>query len=153
MTQKNLTAKLYVSPSTGEPCDSAQYIAELVCQRKAVKDGNNLAYKFWNKAQKNDYRQQVVAARRLISEYGDKAVLAYLNKNPHIYSLGRYGPLKFVKEGVYAEKIKLDALETQIIETVEYQEPVITAPQKQFKKGGSLLSKIRKADGKEKGSE
>jgi hypothetical protein len=147
MTQKNLTAKLYVSPSTGEACDAAQYIAELVCQRKAVKDGNNLAYKFWNKTQKNDYQAQIVAARRLINEFGDKAVLAYLNNNPRIYSLGRYTPLAFVKDGIRAEKIKLDAAEPQIIEVVEYQEPVTIAPKKQFNKGGSLLSKIRKADG------
>lgn len=134
-------------------CDSAQYIAELICQRKAVKDGNNLAYKFWNKAQKDDYKAQVVAARRLIAEFGDKAVFNYLNGwGKNVYSLGRYTPLKFVKDGVRTEKNKLDAKKTEIIDVVEYKEPVITAPLKQHVKGGSLLSKIRKADGKEKNS-
>lgn len=145
MVQKKLTEKLYVSPSTGEPCDSAQYIAELMCSRKAVRDGNNLAYKFWNKTQKDSYKGQIVSARKLINKFGDKAILAWLNKSPNVYSIGHFSPLKFVVEGVSREKDRLDLEESRII-IEEVKEPVNLNTPKQFQKSGSLLSKIKKAE-------
>jgi hypothetical protein len=127
-------------------CDSAQYIAEIMCRRRAIKDGNNLAFKFWNKTQKTAYQAQIVAARKLIKEFGEKAVLSYLNKNERIYSLGHYTPLGFVKEGISIEKQRLDLSKPDISETIEVREPINLTPQKQFTSGGSLLSRIKKAD-------
>lgn len=145
MTQNSETVKSFISPSTGEPCDSAQYIAELMCQRKAERNGNSLAYKFWNKTQKDDYKGQIVSARKLVKKFGEKPILAYLRGyGKNVYSLGHFAPLKFVVEGIAFEKSKID---NQIpSEELEVKEPVnITVP-KQYSSGGGLLSKIKKAE-------
>lgn len=130
MVQKKPTEKFYVSPSTGQPCSAAQYIAEIVCVRKAEKEDNNLGYKFWNKAQKDQYKSQITVASKLIRLYGEKAVLSYLNNNKNIYSLGYFNPFPFVKEGVAKEKNRLDSIpevtESGIIPT----EIVVTAPKR-----------------------
>ena len=101
MDQEKKLEKVFKSPSTGVMCNAAQYAAELMCLRKAEKDNKgNLAFKFWNKSQKKSYQAQIVAAHRLIEEFGDKVLIAFINseKGKKIYSLGFYHPLDFVKK-------------------------------------------------------
>jgi hypothetical protein len=101
MTQEKKLDKVFKSPSTGTMCDAAQYIAEIMCLRKAEKENKgSLAYKFWNKSQKKAYQAQIVAAKRLITSFGVDVVIAFINseKGKKIYSLGFYNPLPFVKE-------------------------------------------------------
>ena len=104
MTQEKKLEKVFKSPSTGVMCDAAQYIAELMCLRKAEKDNKgNLSFKFWNKSQKKSYQAQIVATHRLIDEFGEKVLLAFINseKGKKIYSLGFYHPLDFVKKMIH----------------------------------------------------
>ena len=56
MTQKKDNTKKLKSISTGNLCSAAQYVAEMVCLRKAEKDNKgSLEYKFWNKSKDKEY--------------------------------------------------------------------------------------------------
>lgn len=140
MTQKTKNEKVYRSPSTGIECDSAQYIAEVMCQRKAIKDKiPSLEFKFWNKSQKQNYQAQIVAARRLINEFGEKAVLEFLKNNQFIYSLGRYNSPKFIKDGI-KKCVKNNSPKEPII---KYE--VEESSSRKSRQKGNLFNKIKKA--------
>ena len=81
----------YKSPSTGEYCTAAQYIAELMCQRMAEKNNEgSLAYKFWNtKKWKRTYINEIIRAYELVDQYDERAIIKFLNgdRGKRIYSL------------------------------------------------------------------
>ena len=156
MTQKNLNTQKYKSFSTGQPCNAAQYAAELVCIRKRERENcGNLEFKFWNKSQKDEYQTQIRVASNLIKKYSERSLIRYLNSpsGRNIYSLGFLHkskkfvlPLNFVKEGV-------EKCHTQIQEEDKKEKRVVETPRvykkKTPKKSKSLFSKIRKIDGKD----
>ena len=91
MAQERTSLSKYKSPSTGDYCTGAQYIAEMMCQRMAEKNNEgSLAYKFWNteKWQKT-YQLQIIAANRLVDKYDERAIIAALKsrEGKKIYSL------------------------------------------------------------------
>ena len=152
MSQKN--SKKYKSISTGQECNGAQYIAELVCIRKSEKDNKgSLAYKFWNRG--DDYKTQIRAASKLIKKYSEEAVLKYLNspRGKNVYSLGFLHKSKkfvlnldFVKEGVEKAQKELDEEAKKPKKVVEKLEGEFKSRQS-VPKQKSLLSKLRKSDG------
>jgi hypothetical protein len=83
MVKKRSNTSKYQSPSTGEFCTCAQYIAEIMCTRMAQKDNQGTqAYKFWNTDKwKKVYQYQVVLANRLIKKYSEKSVSQAINSN------------------------------------------------------------------------
>ena len=104
MTQEKKQEKVFKSPSSGVMCSVAQYIAEVMCLRKAEKENKgNLPLKFWNtEKRKKSYQSQIVATQRLISEFGEEIILAFINSDDgkKIYSFGFYNPLPFIKEKI-----------------------------------------------------
>lgn len=156
MDQKNLNTKMYKSLSTGQPCNAAQYAAEVVCTRKRQRENcGSLAFKFWNKSQKDEYQTQIRVASNLISKYSESALIRYLNSpdGNNIYALGFLHKskkfvltLKFVEKGVkqFYKKLQKEA---------KKEKKVIQVPEGDYKpkkqRGSkSLFSKIRKIDGK-----
>lgn len=91
MAEKRTNSSKYKSPSTGDYCTTAQYIAELMCQRMAENSNEgSLAYKFWNTEKwKSTFTQQVVLANRLLKNYDERAVIRALRskRGSKIYSL------------------------------------------------------------------
>jgi|TARA_R110002051_G_scaffold268832_2_gene328888 hypothetical protein len=91
MAEKRTDRSKYKSPSTGDYCTTAQYIAELMCQRMAENSNEgSLAYKFWNTEKwKGTFTQQVVLANRLLKNYDERAVIRALRskRGSKIYSL------------------------------------------------------------------
>lgn len=159
MNQKNSKTRKYKSISTGEDCDAAQYVAELVCMRYAEKENRgSLEYKFWSRSHKEEYTTQVRAARKLIKKYGEEAVLHYL-KSPRgksIYSLGFLHRSKkfvlildFVEQGIKKAETKLDKQNSKPKKIIEVQAN-LNFKSKKSQKSNSLMSKLRKLDGKEK---
>ena len=75
----------YKSPSTGDFCTPAQYIAEIICQRCAKHEKvGTLPYKFWNLPKwKKIYIRQVSLANKLIKEYSNK-MQEYLYLQPFL---------------------------------------------------------------------
>jgi hypothetical protein len=158
MNQKKSSIQKYKSLSTGQPCNAAQYCAELVCLRKRERENKgSLEFKFWNKSQKEQYQTNIRVANLLIKRYDEKSLLRYLKTNgKNIYSLGFLHkskkfvlPLDFVEEGV---KKCFEDLQKQPekIKQVEEKGPLVFKPKKQKKKNNTLFSKLRNIDGKDK---
>ena len=158
MTHQRKKGKAFKSPSTGQPCDAAQYIAETMLHKKAERfNSGALGYKFWNKSQKQAYQGQVVAARRLIKEFGEKAVLEYINspQAKKVFSLGFFTPLKFVKEGVAQFKKIIDNREAKQKKSEQSSPPAADSkqpPRKPFGKK-TLFSKLKSTEKKDDGSQ
>ena len=145
--QRSQTSK-FKSPSTGENCTAAQYIAEILIQRKAESENKgSLAYKFWNKTQKAAYTRQVQSVSKLISEFGERAVFDYIvNKNKKVYS----AMPKWVKEAVEMHAYFLSKKKEVIKQPKQIRkESVNSKPRKTYGKK-TLFSKLRSSNGKSK---
>lgn len=148
--------KKYQSISTGEPCNAAQFVAEIVCIRKRERENKgSLEYKFWSKSHQDEYQTQIKVAWKLIKKFSEQALVRYINspKGKNIYSLGflhksgKYVlPLYFVQDGVS------DCYDVIQKEALEEKPEVKVNENKEYKpvKGGykkNRLSKIRRIDG------
>ena len=148
--------KNYQSISTGEPCNAAQFVAEIVCIRKRERENKgSLEYKFWSKSHQDEYQTQIKVAWKLIKKFSEQALVRYINspKGKNIYSLGflhKSGKyvlvLYFVQDGVS------DCYDTIQKEALEEKPEVKVNENKEYKpvKGGykkNRLSKIRRIDG------
>jgi hypothetical protein len=158
MNQKKSRIQKYKSLSTGQPCSTAQYCAELVCLRKRERENKgSLEFKFWNKSQKEQYQTNIRVANLLIKRYDERSLVRYLKTNgKNIYSLGFLHkskkfvlPLDFVEEAV---KKCFEDLQKQPEKTkrVEQKKPLVFKPKNQKKKSNTLFSKLRNIDGKDK---
>ena len=144
MTKKQTDLSRYKSPSTGDYCTSAQYIAELMCQRMAERTNEgSLAYKFWNtKKWKKTYQLQVIAANRLVNKYNDRAIVAALNtyKGLKIYSLRFPG----LEDMIKTEQSKLDS--EPPAKSSSYENNTSSKPMKPYGKK-SKIERLRELDG------
>lgn len=76
--------------SNGKSVSAAQYITEIICEKKAKKDKKDLHYRFWvSKEWELYYRNQIASAHKLLKEYNETAIIRGLNhpKSEKIYSL------------------------------------------------------------------
>jgi hypothetical protein len=76
--------------SNGKFVSSAQYITELICEKKAKLNGQDLHFRFWtNKLWSSFYRNQIGSANKLLKKYSDVAIIKALNsaEASKIYSL------------------------------------------------------------------
>lgn len=76
--------------SNGKSVSAAQYITELICERKAAKDKQDLHYRFWvSKKWEAFYKNQIASAHKLLKTFPDKAIIRALltNEGQKIYSL------------------------------------------------------------------
>ena len=146
MARQRSEVSRFKSPSTGEYCTVAQYIAEILIQRKAEADNKgSLTYKFWNKTQRKNYTRQVQAVSTLIGKFGEPAVFDYIiNTNRRVYSASP----KWVKEAVEQHKSVLDRRPKQENKVTEVsRDNIESQPRKTFGKK-TLFSKLRSTDGK-----
>lgn len=76
--------------SNGKDVSAAQYITELICEKKAKLSKEDLHAKFWlTKKWAAYYRNQIATANKLVKKYNPKAIVRALNnsKAAKIYSL------------------------------------------------------------------
>ena len=133
--------KNYKHKTTGQACNAAQYIAEMVCLREAEKQRvGRPAYALWNtdKWQKK-FKSQVTKAYALLKKYSDKAIINALNsyKGKNIYSLR----VKFLEPIIKKEQESIDKLEATEIKEVKYEDNTMQKPRKSFGRK-SLFSKL-----------
>jgi hypothetical protein len=148
MAKKRTVASPYCSPTTGEFCTAPQYIAEIVCLRAFKKfEIGDPSYKFWNKEQQDRYKATVMPASVLVKEFGDKAVLDYLNgAGWNIAYIGYFKKIPdYILAGVQKSKEKLDALANVKIEKEVIEEFV--KPKPVAKKQAGLFGKLKNIDG------
>jgi hypothetical protein len=76
--------------SNNKPVSEAQYITELICEKKAKIDKADLHYRFWlSKKWSVFFRNQIASANKLLLEYDAKAIIAALldKRTDKIFSL------------------------------------------------------------------
>jgi len=86
MTPNNYPSKY----SNGKLVSAAQFITEIICENKAVRDKKDLHYRFWtNKNWAAFYRSQIATAHKLLKQFEAKAIIKALKniKASKIYSL------------------------------------------------------------------
>lgn len=81
----------YISRYSGDKrVSAAQYITEIICEHKALKDKKDLHFRFWlSKEWAKFFRDQIASANKLLKKYPSKAIIKALNspKGIKIYSL------------------------------------------------------------------
>jgi hypothetical protein len=86
-----MSEKIYPSRySNGKKVSAAQYITELICEKKAKFSKMDLHYRFWlNPEWSRYYRNQIGSANKLLKDYSAKAIIKALNDKEaeKIYSL------------------------------------------------------------------
>jgi len=123
---KEITKK-YKSPSTGDFCTSAQYVAEIICQRCATHEkAGTLPYKFWNLPKwKKIYIRQVSLANKLIKEYGEEPVIKFVKSSTgkKTISLGARNVKKEIEKIKFAldNAPKSDTIEVIRTESLEFK--------------------------------
>lgn len=143
--------KNYKHKTNGKSCNAAQYIAEMVCLRKAEKENiGRPAYALWNTDRwKKEFQSQVTKAYQLLKKYSDKAILAALNsyKGKNIYSLR----VKFLEPIIKTEELKLSKIEEYRQAPLDFEDSTKSKPRKQYGQK-SQMNFLRGLDGKEKDS-
>ena len=146
MAKERSDRSKYTSPSTGEFCTCAQYVAELMCTRMAQrKNQGTQAYKFWNTDKwKKIYQFQVILANRLISKYSELALVKAVQSR----ELSRAYSLRHPKVNEVVRKhdiqVKLDA--SKIKKDLDVNESAETRKKSYGKR--SKLNQLRNLDGK-----
>lgn len=126
----------------------AQYLAELVCERIAKKDGNALPVKFWNTDRwKNIFLQQLLAANTLLKVYHPLAVIRGLRLQKTVYSLRA----KWLLDTVDTQQKKLLVEQEQLDNLKKYHDDVVTEiknnkPREAFAQHKSSLDRLRELE-------
>ena len=146
MPEKPTDKSRYKSPSTGEYCTCAQYIAEIVCSRVAEKENvGSQAHKFWNTPKwRKMYQYQVVLANRLLKKYPDAAVVKAVHSPEcrRMYSL-RFPPL----ETIIQKYQKIIKQQDQNSATIIGRDSEPSSRSRSYGKK-TALQKLRELDGK-----
>mgnify|MGYP003136186275 FL=1 len=119
---------------------AAQYITELICEKKAQIDKKELPLKFWElKEWLKFYRYQITLANKLIKEYGEHVIISALRDKRTWKTYSLRSP--FLKNVIEEYKNKQE-LAMKIAKEVEYD----FSEKKTFEssnKKKSIISKLR----------
>ena len=150
MSKRKRTKKSkYKHQSTGDHCTCAAYVAEIMCMKYAeYKNVGSLPFKFWSvKPWDWTFKKQLWAAREVIKNYGEEAVVRAVNSPEwgKIFSLKNKRAIPIIKK--YSEIVKKE--KEQEAQQLDVKEDAETRKKSFGKK--SKLNKLRglKFDGKE----
>jgi len=144
MTKKRSDKSRYPSRySPGGWVSAPQYITELVCEKKALKDEKDLPVKFWEiKEWRKYFRYQITLANKLIKEFGERSVIAALRDNRSWKTYSLRSP--FLKSIIEEKKKGLPAERT---EDVSYGFSEKKLPEhKTNNNKNSVISKLKELD-------
>lgn len=136
---KNIYPSRY---SNGKCVSAAQYITELICEKKAKQDKLDIGYKFWiNPEWSKYYRNQIGSANKLLKTYNPKAIIRALQdkRTEKIYSLRAPHLLPIIQqyESIVASE------NTEFTKTVERKE---NKSYRQTKNKTNIFSKLKELD-------
>lgn len=138
--------------SPNKQVTAAQYIAELICEKKAkINGGGDLPIQFWKLPKwASFYRQQIVTANGLLRIYSASAIVAALKSNAayNIFSL-RAPHLDII---IKAEQSRLDLLEQRMANSADVERVDVNAKPRQPRTKQSIISKLKELenDGEER---
>ena len=130
--------------SNGKLVSAAQFITEIICENKAIKDKSDLHYRFWtNKNWAAFYRNQIATANKLLKQYDAKAIIKALksNKARRIYSLRAPHLLPIIE----TEQEILSNTEDKSVDYTEKRDLKNTQFRKNVNKQG-IISKLREME-------
>lgn len=112
-------AKKYPSKySNGKEVSAAQYITEVICEKKAQYERKDLHYRFWvSKEWSAYYRNQIASAHKLLKQFSETAIVKalYHDKASRIYSLRAPHLLPIIQE----EQDRLDAMPAPVVPKID----------------------------------
>lgn len=126
--------------SNNKSVTAAQYITEIICERKAQKDGSDLHYRFWTlKKWAKFFRDQIATANKLLKDYDARAIIKALHdpKAKSIYSLRA----PFLKDIIITQQKILETTNTTLTQNFERKENINHRVSGQNKK--NIISKIK----------
>jgi hypothetical protein len=136
---KNIYPSKY---SNGKSVSAAQYITELICEKKAKQDRLDLHYRFWiNPIWSKYYRNQIGSANKLLKTYSPKAIIKALQdkKTDRIYSLRAPHLIPIIQQ--YQDQLATE--NTDFTKTVERKD---NASYRTEIKKSTLISKLKELD-------
>jgi hypothetical protein len=122
---------------------AAQYITELICEKKALLQKEDLHTKFWlTKKWAAYYRNQIATANKLTKKYNAKAIIRALNSQQaqKIYSLRAPHLLAIIER----EEAKLQTENNEISKPLDRSEK--TSFRQTHKNSKSIFSKLQDID-------
>lgn len=127
----------------------AQYIIELICEKKALSDGRALSVKFWDNPEwAKFFTAQLRMCHSLIKKYSDKAIIRALqdNRTKNTYSLRAPWLLPIIEEHhkiiLSEDKRLMNAKPTEAMVGAGQNTSIRVAPTRK-----NTLSKLRDLDG------
>lgn len=129
--------------SNGKEVSAAQYITEIICEKKAKINKEDLHFRFWtNKKWSKFFRDQIATANKLINEFGEKPVIKALNstKADRIYSLRA----PHLKDMIREQQEIISNQNTELSQNFVRKEDIIYRKNIDNKK--SILSKLEDID-------
>jgi hypothetical protein len=140
-----MESKKYISKySNNKPVSSAQYITEIICERKAAKDKQDLHYRFWiSKEWSKFFRNQIGSANKLLKQYSDKAIVAALlsTDGQKIYSLRA----PHLPDMIVREQTRLDQQNQTMTKHVDRKNDIIFGS-KNTQSHKNIISRIKDLD-------
>lgn len=137
-----MTNKYPSKYSNDKLVSAAQYITELICEKKAKLDKEDVHAKFWlTKKWANYYRNQIPTANKLVKKFDDKAIIRALNSPAaqKIYSLRAPHLIAIIEREVE----KLGAENTSITTNLDRSDKSTFRKSKATK---SVLTKLEEID-------
>lgn len=132
--------------SNGKTVSDAQYITEIICEKKAKINKEDLHYRFWvSKKWSIFFKNQIATANKLLLKYNSKAIIqALLDKRADgIFSLRAPHLLPIIEE---KEKILQSTVET-FTKQVDRKELVkFNEMNTKTKKNNNIISKLEDID-------
>lgn len=139
-----MSDKLYPSKySNGKQVTAAQYITEMICERKAKNSKKDLHYRFWtNKLWERFYKDQIASAHKLLKKYSDTAIIRALNsdKAQKIYSLRA----PFLTPIIEQEEQKLQSQNQEL--SLKLSRPSTVNFDRNSVKQSNIISKLKDLD-------
>lgn len=140
MAEKRSDSSKYESRYGGGWITPAQFLAEVMCERTAKSEGNELPPKFWNLSKwKKEFLKQLALANKLVSKYDPSLISKALRspKGKKIFSLGA----NWLKTVLEEESKKIKKVD------VEKVQEVSNLPTRQgFIQKKSIISKLKDID-------
>jgi hypothetical protein len=129
--------------SNGKQITAAQYITEIICERKAKNTKKDLHYRFWtNKLWEKFYKDQIASAHKLLKKYEDTAIIRALNsdKAQKIYSLRAPFLIPIIEQ----EQQKLQNENKEL--SLKLHRPVNVNFNRSIHKQSNIISKLKDLD-------
>jgi hypothetical protein len=125
--------------SNNKEVSAAQFITELICERKAIKDKEDLHFRFWtSKKWAKFFRDQIATANKLVKAHNPIAIIKALNepKGKTIYSLRA----PFLKDIIVQQETILENSNKLFTKTLDRTKDI--NHQRPNKKHKNILSKL-----------